>query len=95
MRERDDVKWSTVVLGGRQREAPPAEVQSDPGRLAKWNADRAEQDAETRKTLDDLDVFQVRGCEHDELVACGHPSSGDGVATDEVVCFQAPKRAQP
>ncbi|WP_437967985.1 hypothetical protein WMF04_01225 [Sorangium sp. So ce260] len=93
--ERDDVKWSTVVLGGGPREAPPAEVKDDPERLAKWNADRAEQDAETRKTLDDLDVFQVRGCGHDELVACAHPSSGDGMATHEVVCFKAPKRAQP
>ncbi|MDC0684952.1 MULTISPECIES: hypothetical protein [Sorangium] len=95
VRERDDVKWSTVVLGDAPREAPPAEVKNDPGRLAKWHADRAEQDAETRETLDDLDVFQVRGCGHDELVACSHPADGDGVATDRVVCFQGPKRPNP
>jgi hypothetical protein len=95
VRERTDVKWSTVVLGGRAREAPPAEVKDDPERLAKWNADRADKDAETRKRLDDLDVFQVSGCGHDELVACAHPADGDGVATDRVVCFQGPQRAHP
>ncbi|WP_437977625.1 hypothetical protein WMF11_12400 [Sorangium sp. So ce295] len=95
VRARTDVKWGTVVLGGRSPEAPPAEVKDDPGRLAKWNADRAEKDAETRKRLDDLDVFQVIGCGHDELVACAHPADGDGVATDRVVCFQGPQRARP
>jgi hypothetical protein len=95
VRERTDVKWSTVVLGGATQEAPPAEVKDDPARLAKWNADRAEKDAETRKSLDNLDVFQVSGCGHDELVACAHPRDGEGVATDRVVCFQGPKRANP
>ncbi|WP_437488843.1 hypothetical protein WME75_09540 [Sorangium sp. So ce1014] len=95
MRERTDVKWSTVVLGGGAQETPPAEVKDDPARLTKWNADRAEKDAETRKSLDNLDVFQVSGCGHDELVACAHPRDGEGVATDRVVCFQGPKRANP
>ncbi|MGK3995561.1 hypothetical protein [Sorangium sp. So ce1024] len=93
--ERDDVKWSTVVFGAGPQETPPDEVKSDPGRLAKWNADRAAKDAEMRATLDDLDVFQVRGCGHDELVACAHPADGDGVATHRVVCFQGPQRAKP
>ncbi|WP_437276519.1 hypothetical protein WME90_35475 [Sorangium sp. So ce375] len=95
VRERTDVKWSTVVLGAGTQEAPPAEVKDDPARLAKWNADRTEKDAETRKSLDNLDVFQVSGCGHDELVACAHPRDGEGVATDRVVCFQGPKRANP
>ncbi|WP_437655660.1 hypothetical protein [Sorangium sp. So ce1182] len=90
VRSRDDVKWGSVVLANRPAEAPPDEVKNDPGRLAKWQKDRAEEDAATREGLDDLDVFEVKGCGHEVLMACAHPagSSGEGVATDEVACWE-------
>ena len=93
---RDDVTWSSLVLASSPAEAPPDEVKNDPGRLAKWHKDRAEEDAATRERLDELDVFEVKGCGHEVLMACAHPagSSGEGVATDEVVCWEQaiPKR---
>ncbi|WP_148314293.1 hypothetical protein [Sorangium cellulosum] len=92
VRSRDDVKWGAIVLAKRPAEAPPDEVKNDPGRLAKWQKDRAEEDAATRESLDELDVFEVKGCGHEVFMACAHPGggAGEGVATDEVVCWEQP-----
>ncbi|XXT19530.1 hypothetical protein WME94_55840 [Sorangium sp. So ce429] len=90
VRSRDDVKWGSIVLANRSAAAPPDEVKNDPGRLAKWQKDQAEEDAATRERLDELDVFEVKGCGHEVFMACAHPagSSGEGVATYEVVCWE-------
>jgi hypothetical protein len=91
VRARPDLKWSKLLLGDRATPTPPAEVASDPERLAKWNEDQAKGNT----GLDRLDVFEAKGCNHEQLMACFHPDTPDGHGTDtgRVACIDAPAKA--
>ena len=71
---------------------PPDEVARDPGRLAKWNADKRADHEETMSGIDgDLTVFQVTGCDHEVFMGCGHSSTEDGgLDSGSVSCFTPP-----
>jgi hypothetical protein len=79
---RPDIKWSTVE--GLSREIPPDEVKKDPARLAKWRRDQEEQYAPLRELLDKHNVFEARGCDHDDLVGCVRPAKSNGA--NRVIC---------
>lgn len=87
VRARTDLRWSVVVGVPGSESSPPAEVQKDPERLAKWRKDRAEEQRKTRARLDDVDVFEARGCGHSQLLGCWHPGNEEGhMQTNEVSC---------
>ena len=85
---RPDLRWSKIVFGDRPEEVPPDEVKNDPGRLAKWNEDHQGNAA----SLDKFDVFEAKGCGHEQIMACLHPKDDQGTSTDRVVCIDAPER---
>jgi hypothetical protein len=85
---RGDLRYGDLIPTGAEAE-PPDEVKRDPGRLAKWKQDRADEVKERRSTLDAIDVYQVRGCVHDTLYGCWHPGNSEGNAqSDEVSCSE-------
>ena len=87
VRPRTDLRWSDVVGVTASDTTPPVEVKSDPERLAKWKKDREDQARETRERLDEIDVFEARGCDHSELLGCWHPGNEEGnIQTNEVSC---------
>jgi hypothetical protein len=62
-RERPDLRPSMLM----ESSSPPAEVARDPQRLALWK----EQEDKARAGTDrDQTVFEVRGCNHEELYRC-------------------------
>lgn len=69
-RARDDLKGSQVSAPQNETGTAPAEVRSDPARLAVWQRSEREKTDEPRKILDGLDVFEVRGCGHAEYLLC-------------------------
>jgi hypothetical protein len=90
--ERSDMKWGSIILDGQQPE-PPAEIKADPGRLAKWQKDKADEQKESRATLDALDVFEGNGCNHSALMGCGHASDSEGGCDpSHVVCWEREKK---
>lgn len=85
---RGDLRYGDLLPKAAEAE-PPDEVKRDPGRLAKWKQDRADERKELRSTLDSIDVFQARGCGHDTLYGCWHPGNSEGNAqADEVSCSE-------
>jgi len=94
---RDDLHYGDLVIARQQAEAPPTEVQRDPGRLARWTSDQREKRETTRRDLNSrLDMFEVRGCDHRALLGCAHPGTDDGnVDTGVVNCFEAPAASTP
>ncbi|MGZ3417100.1 MAG: hypothetical protein ACXVEF_36440 [Polyangiales bacterium] len=90
---RSDLKYGDLVVK-ESTDEPPEDVKKDPERLAKFKADKAEESSELRKNLNsNLDMFQVKGCDLDVLMGCGHGSSPDGQSqADEVVCFEISKK---
>jgi hypothetical protein len=80
-RERPDIAPETVLDPMRTRAAaPPPEVAADPGRLAKWQADRDAALAARKHMYDDYEIHEVSGCDHTQLMACHHPISRSGGA---------------
>ncbi len=75
---RKDLLWNEVSPL-HDAGAPPEEVRKDPGRLAKWNADRQKEKDVWAKRAEDWEVFQVEGCDHEMLAGCKRPAkSSDG-----------------
>jgi hypothetical protein len=66
-RIREDVTATQVY--NRKPSTPPAEVASDPARLALW---RKQQSDSAARDNDGHHVVEVRGCGHHELDACGY-----------------------
>jgi hypothetical protein len=62
---------------------PPDEVKSDPGRLAKWNADQDKR----RSLKSDQQVFEVTGCGHTQLLNC-RPHHAHGAVYDYADCAE-------
>ena len=86
-KERSDIAGSSL-FAGPPTGAPPAEVKSDPGRLAKWQADRAKEQKTMSDVYDSFTVFEVSGCDHEAFYACIHPAKVNGGA-DPVSCTPA------
>lgn len=81
VKSREDLQ-ADQVLGLRLPEPqPPAEVKSDPGRFAKWQADRAQDRTRMAALNEHYEVFEVSGCGHTDVVACRHPTTPDGRGT--------------
>lgn len=68
-----------------QREEAPAEVRSDPQRLAMWQTQRDESDERLDAACD---IFAVRGCGHEAILCCNHPSSGRHTSIGRVSCLE-------
>jgi hypothetical protein len=94
VRERPDLRYSQLFPADGA--SPPADLASDPERVAMWRANRAEERTELDATLDRLDMFEVRGCGARQLLGCG--LGGDiegGVDVTSVVCFKPPLQEAP
>jgi hypothetical protein len=71
--------------GWLKPKTPPAEVKSDPGRLAKWKADEDERIERLRGGYSDYEMFEVSGCDHTSVLGCHQREpeprrqGGDGV----------------
>lgn len=94
VRERDDLRWSTIARPPAQRAkpTPPPDVSADPGRLAKWTKDNAARETSFDETLDGFDVFEVSGCDQRELMGCRHCPTEDnnGIYPLCVECIATP-----
>lgn len=86
VKSREDLKWGALVLGARNKEAPPAEIAQDPGRLAKWQSDQEEKSKSLDSLSDKVDVYQVTGCGHDVLMGCWRSGGGRGGGSLRVSC---------
>lgn len=73
---------------------PPDEVKKDPGRLAKWQADRkAEDDQAASGYRRSYTVFETEGCDHRVLLACTHADilgSSNGSGGTALSCQEKP-----
>jgi hypothetical protein len=79
--ERGDLQAFDLLAANRDTSAdvPPAEVAADRERLAKWRTDREESNKQNRRSYNSAyRVFEVRGCNHEALMACTHPQNGSG-----------------
>lgn len=85
-RERPDVSGSSLIVGPPPVATPPADVRSDPGRLAKWKADQAQAQSGANDFYDSMTVFEVNGCGHKAFYACNHPAKRPAGA-DPVGCI--------
>ena len=63
-------------------EQPPDEIARDPARLAQWKQTHAEDDAWVRKSLEDYDLFEVKGCGHTSFYKCTNYYDGDAHSCD-------------
>jgi hypothetical protein len=89
-----NLSYAEIVVRNMPMPTPPDEVKNDPGRLTKWQHDPQQQRDATRQSLERLDTFEVRGCEHSVVYGCGHPSAENGgELTSQVSCFEAPGTA--
>jgi hypothetical protein len=87
--ERPDIAPASVLDPMRtSHPAPPPEVASDPGRLAKWQDDREAALAARKHMYDDYEIHEVSGCDHSQLMACHHPISRRGGAQVGTVSCQ-------
>jgi len=75
-RERSDLKGSQILGTPSTPREPPDEVKKDPGRLAKWNADREKERNSSDSFYDTYAVYEVSGCSHSAFLGCYHPSKG-------------------
>jgi hypothetical protein len=75
--ERKDIMWGSFILE-QQKQEPPEEVKKDPGRLAKWQKDKADENKELKSHLDSLDVYEGNGCDHKVIMACYHTGDSEG-----------------
>jgi hypothetical protein len=91
--ERSDLHYGDLVVQA-QTEEPPEDVKKDPERLAKFKKDKADEKSELKNNLNsNLDMFAVKGCDHDVLMGCGHATDSDGSSQlNRVVCFEINKK---
>jgi hypothetical protein len=85
VRRRTDVNTWDLVHGHRDRPAPPDEVAKDPARLALWEEEQREHEASWNSSYE---VFEARGCEHQVLQYCDHPSDQNGTSLGLVSCSE-------
>jgi hypothetical protein len=97
VKPREDLRYGELVAKVVQAEVPPDEVKRDPERLAKFQRDQAQAKAEQVASLDGVDVFEVTGCGHTQLLGCAHPVGGsdNSAQSDLVNCFEPPPGVQP
>jgi hypothetical protein len=92
VKERSDLSAAELNLrvfsvDARQVESePPKEVRDDPERLALWRAARDQREHALRRSYDNWTVFQVSGCDHEELLLCHHPGGPKGTDLGRVSC---------
>ncbi len=78
VKARPDLDWQTVVFGDI---GPPPGIAADPGRLARWKADRAD-------LFGDLRVFEAQGCGRHDYLGCRHPKRPDRNGSEMTVVSQ-------
>jgi hypothetical protein len=77
--ERTDLKSYDLEVG--EREAPPAEVARDPGRLAEWN----KRQQKLEEGYKDDHILFVKGCDHETYYRCVTGTTTQHVQT--IVCM--------
>ena len=88
VKERTDVSAASLLAPGGN-ESPPDDVKRDPGRLAKWEADKKEQRAKTESGYArSYTVYEVRGCNVAVFLACTNADSTNGEMS--LVCQEKP-----
>lgn len=75
VRRRTDVKPYDLAFGRLGPSKPSDEVAADPGRLALWEKDEREKRSRWNSSFE---VYEVRGCGHQVLYSCAHPTDTDG-----------------
>jgi hypothetical protein len=76
VRARSDVDGWAVTHDPPQ---PPQEVKDDPARYRVWKDDQDEQRAQFNKRLN---VYEAKGCNHEALYDCNHPSNPGAPSTN-------------
>ena len=77
--ERPDLPPHVVLRGADA--PPPADIAADPGRLALWNKQQADRNAD----IDDVaKTYRVTGCQQATTYICWHPSKYEIASTDAV-----------
>jgi hypothetical protein len=85
-RRRADLRAWDVAFSGSPEASPPDEVAKDPERLGMWKQEQAQHQ---KDWSDGLDVYEVRGCGHEELSICHHPGGPEGgIYLSEVSCSE-------
>ncbi|HYD43394.1 MAG TPA: hypothetical protein VEB43_21355 [Anaeromyxobacter sp.] len=84
VRRRADLQAWDVTFVEIRRAAPPDDIARDRERLALW---RKTQHEKQDGWNDDYDVYELRGCGAQVLVACNRPVEPDGRFTGRVVCL--------
>jgi len=78
VRPRTDVDAYTATFGAVDSGGPPADVKRDPERYALWQKQQREQHDAWNN---DRSVLEARGCDHEVLYTCSHPSGFRGGAS--------------
>jgi hypothetical protein len=78
VRERNDVDGWAVTHDPPPN--PPKEIEEDPARYQVWKQDQAEEREQFNKTMHD--IYEAKGCKHEALYACGHPSNPGAPSTN-------------
>lgn len=91
IKERSDIT-PAALLAPPGDEKPSDEVKNDPGRLAKWQADRKEQRDKTESGYNrHYTIFEASGCGTSLLMACTHGEQhGRDSSATVVVCQEKP-----
>jgi hypothetical protein len=91
---KDAIAWGDLFP--RTREEPAAEVRADPARYAQWRADQSAADDEHRESLSHVDVFEVSGCGHRELIGCWRPGGDEGeIEPSQTSCMISSRTRAP
>ena len=87
---RDDLKYGDLIEANATKPTPPDEVKKDPERLAKWQRDQREDSKAKAERLNELDVFEVKGCDHVAYLGCRHAEVEEGHDCSRVNCWEIP-----
>lgn len=94
VKERSDIDPYTYFVPAGI-DTPPADVAADPGRLAKWQADRKEhQERSSAGYRRSYTVFEISGCGLTVLSACtfADQSRSSGPNPVHVMCTEKPPK---
>lgn len=90
---RPDLRAYDLIFGPQTKEEPPAEVKSDPGRLAVWE----EKQQQTLKSQDSWNsssaIFEVSGCEQEAIYVCMTDNDGYSYCQNARAGYQTTKES--
>jgi hypothetical protein len=79
--EKRDARPSEIFAADWRAATPPAEVASDPQRLAQWQTKETERRKSWEAWMNRAQLFEVSGCGHRLVLACRKPGQGSTSGT--------------